>query len=44
MSDSKQVRLVADSIAKGVMPNLQHVSMLVLQLACGIYIWKITVQ
>jgi hypothetical protein len=37
MSDSKQVRFVIVSIAKGVMPNLQQVSMLVLQLACNIY-------
>jgi hypothetical protein len=37
MSDSKQLRFVADSIAKGVMPKLQHVSMLVLQLACDFY-------
>jgi hypothetical protein len=36
MSDSKQVRLAAVSSAKGVMPSLQHVSMLVLQLACDI--------
>jgi hypothetical protein len=36
MSESKQVRLAAVSSAKGVMPSLQQISMLVVQLACDI--------